>query len=178
MANGFCRITGQINSLEAAQQFVSDRLADQGLRLVKFEQEGGLGYINLSVSCAPADAGPKIAQDESSIIKFHLAHFPAQCGTLISHRTFVGKIYENKGIAQKLMPVKFAIAKEAQYSSLLCTVVLDWGHISPNMPFHTIVQEKTVKQIHIMEKFGWVKIKEFKNLRTNHLIGVFWKDLG
>ena len=79
------------------------------------------------------------------------------CGILISTRTFVRENHSNRGIAQDMMPLKFALAKEFGYSLILATVNMS-GNPS---------------EAHILEKYGWKLGESFVNARTKNTIGVF-----
>lgn len=88
---------------------------------------------------------------------FTLKEMIGCCGILVSTGTFVKEIYKGQGIAQELMQLKIAIAKEFGYSLMMATV--DIG----NNP----------AEVHILEKFGWKKVDEVINKRTNHTLGIF-----
>lgn len=68
------------------------------------------------------------------------------------------------------MEIKFAIAMAAGFSSILCTTILKHKD-------HEEAPETSTIELHILEKFGWIKIHEFLNKRSGNTIGVFWKDL-
>lgn len=83
------------------------------------------------------------------------------CGLLISTKTFVNIGYGKMGIAQEMMPLKEAIAKEFGYSSMMATV---------NMTGNPA-------EVHILEKFGWSCVNSFVNSRTKNTVGIFTKNL-
>jgi GNAT superfamily N-acetyltransferase len=84
------------------------------------------------------------------------------CAILVSTRTFVYEPYQGQGIAQEMMPIKEALAREFGYSMLLATV-----NVSGNPA-----------EVHILEKFGWqLSGDTFVNPRTKNTIGVFTKVL-
>lgn len=98
---------------------------------------------------------------EDYIARFTLKEMINCCGILVSTDTWVDPKYQGKGIAQKLMPIKEAIAKECGYTLFLSTVA-----ISDNP-----------KEVHILEKFGWHLDKSFVNKRTKNTVGIFTKEI-
>ena len=83
------------------------------------------------------------------------------CGILVSTRTWVGKDYQGNGVAQSMMPLKEALAREFGYGMLLATV-----NMSGNPA-----------EVHILDKFGWQLGDSFTNPRTLNVVGVYTKDL-
>lgn len=93
--------------------------------------------------------------------EFTLVEQPNCCGVLVSTKTSVQKAYQGHGLAQQLMPLKEAIAREWGYSTLAATV---------NMTGNPA-------EVHILVKFGWVKGYQFLNARTGNQVGFFFKEL-
>ena len=83
------------------------------------------------------------------------------CGILVSTRTWVNEDWRGQGIAQSMMPLKEALAKEFGYGMLLATV-----NMSGNLA-----------EVHILEKCGWKLGDSFTNPRTRNEVGVYTKDL-
>jgi GNAT superfamily N-acetyltransferase len=83
------------------------------------------------------------------------------CGILVSSATYVDKDHQKQGIAQEMMPLKEALAKEFGYSLLMATV---------NMTGNPA-------EVHILEKFNWKKNSEFVNARTKNTVGIFTKEI-
>ena len=92
---------------------------------------------------------------------FTLTEQPNCCGVLVSTRTFVDINHQKQGLAQAMMPLKEAIAKEFRYSSLVATV-----NISGNPA-----------EVHILNKFGWQQGHTFINSRTGNTVAFFHKAL-
>jgi hypothetical protein len=103
----------------------------------------------------------EIMEDDIPMAGFTLIEQVNCCGMLVSTRTFVLSKFQGEGCAQEMMELKDALAKEFGYSALLATV--DVG----NNP----------AEVHILEKCGWSKVKEFINKRTKPTLGVFIKVL-
>lgn len=91
---------------------------------------------------------------------FSLTQLPGCCGILVSHNTFVDMPYRGKGIAKFLQKIKEEIAKDNQFTMLMCTTRKD-----------NKVQNKLLK------KSGWQKINKFKNKRTRNNLFVWVKEL-
>ena len=102
-----------------------------------------------------------IIYDENEYAQFTLVEQVNCCGILVSTDTFVTKGLQGNGYAQEMMKLKEALAKEFGYSLLLATVDIN------NNP----------AEVHILEKFGWSRDKEFINQRTKHTLGIFSKDI-
>lgn len=83
------------------------------------------------------------------------------CGALVSTGTYVYEPWRGKGVAQEMQILKEAIAREFGYSALVATVNMT-GNPS---------------EVHILEKCGWKKGWEFKNSRTQNMVGFFFKSL-
>lgn len=84
------------------------------------------------------------------------------CGILVSTQTFVREHFRGQNIAQDMMPIKEALAREFGYGMLLATV-----NISGNPA-----------EVHILEKFGWKTNGDtFVNKGTGNTLGVFTKVL-
>ena len=92
---------------------------------------------------------------------FTLMEQPNCCGVLISTKTYVEKDFQGSGMAQAMMPLKEAIAKQFGYSCLSATV-----NISGNP-----------KEAHILEKCGWTKGFEFVNARTKNTVAFYQKKI-
>lgn len=82
------------------------------------------------------------------------------CGVMVSTSTWVGGNHRGKGLAQKMMPLKELIASYEGYSALVATV-----------------QSENKPEMHILQKFGWVKGYEFLNARTGNMISFMFKKL-
>lgn len=93
--------------------------------------------------------------------EFTLLEQPNCCGVLISTKTSVAKEYQGKNIAQNMMLLKEAIAKEFGYSCLSATV-----NATGNPA-----------ECHILEKFGWKGGHEFINKRTKNVVRFYQKTL-
>ncbi len=102
-----------------------------------------------------------IKDGNQSIAGFTLKEMINCCGALVSTQTYVLSSHQKRGIAQSMMPIKEALAKEFGYSMLMATV--------------NMTDNKA--ECHILEKFGWTKVDEFKNSRTKHQVGLFTKKL-
>lgn len=98
---------------------------------------------------------------KQDICHFKLVEQPNCCGIVVSTDTWVRKEYRSSGIAQSMMYLKEALAKVYGYSCMIATVNLT---------------DNAVEE-HILTKFGWKKMDEFINSRTNHLVGIFTKRL-
>ena len=84
------------------------------------------------------------------------------CGILVSTQTFVRELYRGEHIAQDMMPLKEALAREFGYGMLLATV-----NVTGNPA-----------EVHILEKFGWKTAGDtFVNERTGNTLGVYTKVL-
>ena len=83
------------------------------------------------------------------------------CGVLVSTKTFVAQKHQNQKIAQAMMPLKEAIAKQFGYSALAATV---------NMTGNPA-------EVHILRKCGWELKYEFRNARTGNQVGFFFKGV-
>lgn len=99
--------------------------------------------------------------DKKEIATFTLKEMINCCGILVSTRTSVAKDFRGKGIAQEMMLLKEALAKVYGYSCLMATV---------NMTGNPA-------EVHILEKFGWKMVHNFKNSRTTNNVGIFVKNL-
>ena len=84
------------------------------------------------------------------------------CAILVSTQTFVRENFRSQGLAQDMMGIKEALAREFGYSMLMATV-----NISGNPA-----------EVHILEKFGWKNNGDsFVNPRTKNTVGIFTKIL-
>lgn len=83
------------------------------------------------------------------------------CGILVSTQTFVSEGLRGRGIAQEMMYLKEALAKEFGYSLIMATV---------NMTGNPA-------EVHILEKFGWKLNSSFINSRTKNQVGIYTKEI-
>lgn len=95
------------------------------------------------------------------IAHFELVQQTNCCGILVSTNTIVYEGYRGQGLAQNMMPLKEALAKEFGFSLLLATV---------NMTGNPV-------EVHILEKFGWKLKDSFVNSRTKNTVGIFTKEI-
>jgi GNAT superfamily N-acetyltransferase len=96
-----------------------------------------------------------------NVAGFTLMEQPNCCGVLISTKTFVEKAYQKQGIAQGMMPLKEALAREYGYSCLVATV-----NVTGNPA-----------EVHILNKNAWVQGASFVNKRTKNTVAFFTKVL-
>ena len=99
--------------------------------------------------------------NQNYIAGFTLVEQTNCCGILVSTQTFVIPEYALQGIAQQMMPLKEALAREFGYTMLLATV-----NVSGNPA-----------EVHILEKFRWTRGTEFVNKRTGNTVAIFTKIL-
>lgn len=97
---------------------------------------------------------------KTQVVTFSLKELPGCCGVLVSYHTQVSHQFQGKGINSFLQEIKEQIARDNNYSCLMATVT-----------------SENKAQIHILEKFGWEKVSEFKNCRTSNTVLTFVKNL-
>jgi hypothetical protein len=97
--------------------------------------------------------------DKSMIAGFKLEELPSCCAALVSTQSFVNAKFRNEKVAQNMMKLKIAIAKELDYGMMMCTVVNK----------STIMKEYDIEK-HILEKFGWKMKSRFMNYRNGNII--------
>lgn len=102
-----------------------------------------------------------LRKEGKDVARFTLKQMINCCGILVSTDAYVDPLYRKQGIAQELMLLKEALAKEYGYPSMLATV---------NMTGNPA-------EVHILEKHGWRMVNDFKNSRTKNQVGVFVKNL-
>ena len=100
----------------------------------------------------------------TNLATFHLLAFPGCCGACISFACSVSTLWRNKGLGQLLNKMRIQAAYNAGYTLLVCT-------------------DKTANthQVKLLTANGWVKSAEFRNKRTNNMVGLFTvmvKDTG
>lgn len=122
----------------------------------------GIGNeVRATVRRTPTRVILEFLDNERTIAGFTLIEQPNCCGVLISTRTFVAASHQKQGIAQAMMPVKDAIAREFGYSCLSATV-----NITGNPA-----------EVHILQKCGWTPGLAFVNKRTKNSVQFFHKIL-
>lgn len=131
------------------------------LLATSFNSFGWFRDITVRVRQTPFMCVVTFMHQDWTVASFSLIEQPNCCGVLISTKTYVSDKYRNEGIAQAMMPLKEAIAKQFGYSCLAATV---------NMTGNPA-------EVHILEKFGWAKGWEFTNRRTKNQVGFFFKNL-
>ena len=97
---------------------------------------------------------------KSKIATFSMTGLPGCCGVCVSHYSRVANQFQGKGLGKLLCGIRKDIAKTMRYSCLLCTDVDD------NLP-----------QQRILDRHGWKKVHNFKNIRTGSLININVVDL-
>lgn len=133
--------------------------------LAKAVKEFGSGPLrNFSVEFKTSPFSVKLdlrSVDGKAMATFTLREMINCCGILVSTKTMVYEEFRGKGLAQELMLLKEALAKEYGYSCMMATV---------NMTGNPA-------EVHILQKFGWSLVNKFKNSRTKNDVGVFVKNL-
>jgi GNAT superfamily N-acetyltransferase len=119
------------------------------------------GGFNIDFERSPFTITFEFRSAKKPIAGFTLTQMINCCGILVSTKTFVEKSHQGHGIAQEMMSLKEALAKEFGYSSMLATV-----NVSGNPA-----------EVHILEKNGWTCNNTFVNSRTKNTVGVFTKNL-
>ena len=94
------------------------------------------------------------------LASFSLAQLPGCCGIMVSFHSFVSSKYRNKGIGSFLHKARLGIAKDSEYSAVLCT------DVEGNEPEEAI-----------LNKNSWKKLTVFKNSRTGNNVAVHYKDI-
>jgi hypothetical protein len=92
--------------------------------------------------------------------RFMLAEMVGCCAIVLSTETSVMPRYANKGMAQYMLRMKEYIAGLCGYSMLIATVIS--------------INEQ---EIHILEKFDWIRHTAVYNRRTGNTILVYTKHL-
>jgi len=117
--------------------------------------------IRVRVRALPLLITVSFIENDKTFAEFTLVEQVNCCGAMVSTRTWVMQSHAGRGIAQAMMPLKEAIAKEFGYSTLAATV-----NMSGNP-----------KEVHILNKQGWSKGHEFLNKRTGNTVGFFFKNI-
>lgn len=91
---------------------------------------------------------------------FSLSVYPGNRAILISHNMYISKTFRGLGIAKFLQDLKEEAAVKSKYSLMRCTTT-----------------EDNTAENHILETYGWKKIKEFKNKRSGNDCIEWEKDL-
>jgi hypothetical protein len=93
--------------------------------------------------------------DDEKIATFSMTELPGCCGVCVSHYSHIIEQFRGKGLGTLLCGIRKDIAKTMNYSCLLCTDVDD------NLP-----------QQRILDKHGWKKIHNFKNIKTGSTVNI------
>lgn len=75
---------------------------------------------------------------------------------VISHAVFLPHDRRDKGVGQKAQAARINEMKRLGYDYAVCTVALT-----------------NDTQLHIINKYGWVKLTEFTSTKTRNNVGVF-----
>lgn len=97
---------------------------------------------------------------ESTVVNFRLQELPGCCGILVSYNTAVYPKYRGKGVNSFLQGIKEKIAEANGYTVLVATTRAD-----------------NAAEIHILEKYGWVRSYDFVNNRTRNPVVFYIKNL-
>jgi len=142
--------------------FICDeRATAQAVKLIKELTKLMDGDFRIQVDRSPFSICYWVRNNNYDIAHFQLIQQKNCCGILVSTSTYVLGPHQKMGIAQEMMRLKEALAKEFGFSCLLATV---------NMTDNPA-------EVHILEKFGWSCVSSFKNSRTDHKVGIFTKNL-
>jgi len=141
----------------------ADKVAEAMVNLRHVMQRSWMDYFALHF--IPSNTIRFDLLDASSSYGKHIAGFqliqqPNCCGILISTQTYVIEEKRGQGIAQELMKLKIALAREFNYPCMLATARLD-----------------NEVEIHILEKFGWERGHEFLNNRTDNQLAIYTLDI-
>lgn len=93
--------------------------------------------------------------NDQTIAQFTLVQMIGCCGICVSTNSYVSSKYRQKGINTELNKLRIELAKDQDYSLLLCT------DVATNVP-----QKKTLL------KNGWIDIHRFRNSRTGNLVDI------
>lgn len=131
--------------------------------LTEIMEKNWISHFSIEVNKrSPFTIKFSIVEDEGyGLAGFTLVEQKNCCGILVSTSTYVNKNLQGQGYAQEMMKLKIALAKEFGYSLLLATVDI----------------KNSLAEVHILEKFGWTKDKEFVNSRTKHTLGIYTLDI-
>lgn len=117
--------------------------------------------VKVQVRKYPARISVEFFKSDSPMAGFTLIEQPNCCGVLISTKTFVYTQWQKQGLAQAMMPLKEAIAREFGYSCLSATV-----NVTGNPA-----------EVHILLKHGWTRGASFINKRTKNEVAFYTKVL-
>lgn len=141
--------------------YYDNKKAATAIKLIADQFTAMRNGVDISVDGPPLQIRIVWREDKTQICGFTLVQQVNCCGALVSTRTFVNEKYRGQKLAQQMMPLKEAIAREFGYSVLAATV-----NISGNPA-----------EVHILQKEGWQKGYEFLNKRTGNQVGFFFKEL-
>ena len=142
--------------------FICDEKATaQAVKLIKELTKLMDGDFRIQIDKYPFSLHYWVRNLKEDIAHFQLVQQANCCGILVSTDTWVKDNYQKMGVAQEMMKLKEALAKEFGFSCLLATV---------NMTGNPA-------EVHILEKFGWSCVSSFKNSRTTNKVGIFTKNL-
>ena len=91
---------------------------------------------------------------------YKLKELPGCCGVVVSYNAFVDPIADGKGLGEHFHKERIQLAKEMNYSCMVCTVTA-----------------QNLIQINLLKKNDWVKVHEFKNKRTGNIVEMWVKNV-
>jgi GNAT superfamily N-acetyltransferase len=102
----------------------------------------------------------RIYKKEVLIASFKIKPMPGQCGVCIIYNLYVKNTHQRQGIGSLVLSNAIEIAKEAGYTSILCTIQK--------------INEFAIKMV-LFQEFKLVN--QFRNFRTKNAILVFNKNI-
>jgi GNAT superfamily N-acetyltransferase len=119
------------------------------------------GDVQVRVRRSPFLVQLTFREKDQDMAGFTLLEMPNCCGALVSTRTYVTTPFQKQGIAQGMMPLKIAIAREYGYSALAATVN----------------ETGNPAEVHILTKLGWIRGWSFTNRRTRNTVAFWFKEV-
>lgn len=89
-----------------------------------------------------------------------LTPLPGNAQVAVSHALFVPQWERNKGWGTKEHPERLKQMADAGYDYVICTV-----------------NKANVKQLHILDRFGWKSLVEFQSSNTSHTVVIYGRNL-
>lgn len=102
----------------------------------------------------------RVMSERSEIGEFQLDQLQGCCGVLVSYHGMVSYLHRRRGLGTIMNAMRQQIAWKFGYTVLLGSDI-----------------EQNVPQSKIFAKNGWIQITEFRNRRTNNIVGLFLKRL-
>ncbi len=151
---------GKIDPIAGNDLLQALNVALQGQFQSRFYRDTNFGNNNQGWFITEKDGKFLVRNLSGAVATFSLEELPGCCGVIVSYYSEVELAYRKLGLGELLLKVRMDACRVMKYGQMLATVVAG-----------NQAEEK------LLDCQGWLKVKEFRNPKTQNIVQTYLVNL-